>query len=148
MLSFKRGIWLLISFVTVFAVLPAGADLRTVHKFKKVAIPFDMTHDGTKIEKGTFDFEILVERSLSMWTLRVIKKGKVLCALPGEVLRDRAPGAAGETMAEVPEKPTLKVKRVLDEKMAHLIFENSGVETGAMLFPYYVVRFKIGLTQE
>ncbi len=148
MFSLKRGIWLLTAFMTIMSVQPAGADIRTVHKFKKVAIPFGMIHEETKIEKGTFDFEIMVERSLRMWTLRVIKKGKVLCVLPGEVLRDRAPGELGDQTSEVPEKPTFRVKKVPAEGMAHLIFENAGVETGAQLFPYYVVRFKIGLAQE
>lgn len=148
MFSLRKRIWLLIAFMTIFSALSARADLRTVHKFKKVAIPFDMIHEETKIEKGTFDFEIMVERSLQMWTLRIIRKGKVLCALPGEILRDRAPRELGDQTSEVPEKPTFRAKKVPAEKMVHFIFENAGTETGALQFPYYVVRFKVGLAQE
>lgn len=148
MFSSRKVIWLLIIFTIVFLVLPVPADFRTVHMFKKVAIPFDMKYDDAILEKGTFDFEICADRTLNLWTLRIIKKGKILCSLPGDVLRDRPPGAHGEKMAGVPDEPTLKVKRIPKEKMAHITFENAGIETGTSLFPYYVVRFKISYEQE
>ena|GEM_PF-1467188 len=148
MFSSRKVIWLLISFAIVFLVLPVASDLRTVHKFTKVAIPFDMKYNDAILEKGTFDFEICADRTLSLWTLRIIKRGKILCSLTGEVLRDRPPGALGDKMAGVPDEPTLKVKRIPEEKMVRITFENAGTETGAELFPYYVVRFKISYEQE
>lgn len=145
MFLLKKGIWLFLVFTIMYSVLPVSADFRTVHKFKKVAIPFDMKYEDALLEKGTYDFEICADRSLSLWNLRVIKKGKIFCALAGDVLRDQAPGARGENMAEVPDEPTLKIRRIPEEKMAHIIFENSG---SAHLFPYYVVRFNISYEQE
>lgn len=112
--------------------------------FKKVAIPFSMKHEDAILENGTYHFEVCADRSLSLWALRIIKKGKILCSLSGEVLRDRPPGELGEKMATVPDEPTLRVKRIPQEKMVHITFENSGIESGAVLFPYYIVRFKIG----
>lgn len=148
MFSLRKGIWILMAVMITASVVPASADLRTVHKFKKVAIPFDMTHDEKKIEKGTFDFEIMVERSLRIWTLRISRRGKTLCALPGEILRDRPPVETEDTSPGVPEKPTFRIKKIPDENLAYFIFENPGLESGTVLFPYYIVRFKVGLAQE
>ncbi len=134
----------MIVFAITLLVLPVAAELRAVHRFTKVAIPFSMKHEDAILEKATYDFEICADRTLNLWGLRIIKKGKILCSLSGEVLRDRAPGGLGEKMATVPDEPTLKVKRIPQEKMAHITFENAGIESGAEIFPYYIVRFKIG----
>jgi hypothetical protein len=148
MFSLKKGIWIFFIFTMAYSVLPASAEFRTVHKFTRVTIPFDMKHDDALLKKGAYDFEICADRSVSLWILRIIRKGKILCALTGEVLRDQAPGAYGEKMAGVPDEPTLKVKRIPEEKIAHITFENAGIEAGAEVFPYYVVRFKISYEQE
>jgi len=140
----RKGTWLLIVLAITLLVLPVAAEFRSVHMFKKVPIPFSMKHEDAIFEKGTYDFEICADRTLNIWAIRIIKKGKILCNLPGEVLRDRPPGTRGEKMAGVPDEPTFRVKRIPDERMAHLIFENAGMETGAEVFPYYIVRFKIG----
>ncbi len=143
MFCLRKGTWLLIVFAITLLVLPVAAELRSVHRFTKVAIPFSMKHEDAILEKGTYDFEICADRTLSLWILRIIKKGKILCGLPGEVLWDRAPGELGQKMAGVPDEPTLRVKRIPEEKMAHITFENAGIESGAEIFPYYIVRFKI-----
>jgi hypothetical protein len=59
-------------------------------------------------------------------------------------MRDHAPGELGAKMTTVPDEPTLRVKRIPQEKMVHITFENAGIESGAEIFPYYIVRFKIG----
>lgn len=144
MFCLRKGTWLLIVFAITLLVLPVAAELRSVHRFAKVAIPFSMKHEDAILEKGTYDFEICADRTLNLWALRIIKKGKILCSLSGEVLRDRPPGEKGAKMATVPDEPTLRVKRIPQEKMAHITFENAGIESGAEIFPYYIVRFKIG----
>jgi hypothetical protein len=124
-------------------VYPAIAQIRTVHKFKKVDIPFNLKHENLTLKKDRYDFEIIVHRTLQVWNLRIMKKGKVLCMLPGEVLRDRPPGAHGEEMSDVPEEPTLKIKRIPAKKMVYIIFETGKMETGTELLPYHKIRFKM-----
>jgi len=133
-----------LSLMTVFFVFlffsQAGADWKTVQKFKKVDVPFDMKHEDLIMEKGQFDFEILSERSLNIFQLKIYKKGKSLCAVTGKVLRDRLPGARGEEMEEVPDEPTLQMKRIPVKKAVYIIFE-TGKQTE--MFPGFVIRFEL-----
>lgn len=121
-------------------ICPAIAQMRKVHKFKKVEIPFNLVYEDSIFEKGKFDFEILANRSLKTFHLRIIKRGKNLCILPGEILRDKPPGARGEEMEEVPDDPTLKMKRIPAKKMVYIIFE-TGKQTS--VYPCFKIRFQI-----
>lgn len=135
----------LLNLLTVFLVLllfsPASAQWRKVQKFKSVEVAFNMKHEDLIIKKGKLDFEIWSHRSLNIFQLKIIKKGKTLCALPGKVLRDGLPGARGQKTEEVPEEPTLKMKRIPARKIVYIIFE-----TGKLthLFPGYIIRFEMG----
>jgi len=131
---------LLAVFLVFLIFSQAGADWRTVQKFKKVDVPFDMKHEDLVMEKGQFDFEILCERSLNIFQLKIYKKGKSLCAITGKVLRDKLPGARGEEMEEVPDEPTLQMKRIPVKKAVYIIFE-TGKQTE--MFPGFVIRFEL-----
>lgn len=137
-----KKIFLILMTVFFFLLLfsPAIADWRTVQIFKKVDVPFDMKHEDLVMEKGKFDFEILSERSLNIFQLKIYKKGKSLCAVPGKVLRDGLPGARGEEMEEVPEEPTLQMKRIPVKKAVYIIFETGKLTE---MFPGFVIRFEL-----
>ena len=49
----------------------AHAEWRTVMVFKKVNVPFNMIHEDLVMTKGQYNFEILSERSLSMFQLKI-----------------------------------------------------------------------------
>ena len=127
-------------FLIAAIICPAIAQMRKVHKFKKVEIPFNLVYEDSIFEKGKYDFEILANRSLQTFHLRIIKSGKNLCLLAGEILRDKPPGARGEEMEEVPDDPTLKMKRIPAKKMVHIIFE-AGKQ--AAVYPCFQIRFQI-----
>jgi len=127
-------------FLILILFCPAMAQMRRVHIFKNVEIPFNLKHKNMVFEKGKYDFEILSERSLSMFKLRIIKKGKGLCILDGEILRAEPPGARGEKMEEVPDDPTLKINRIPLKNIVNII-----VETGKLtrIFPYHKLGFQM-----
>jgi len=116
------------------------AQMKKVHKFKRVEVPFSMKHEDSIFEKGQYDFEIIAHRTLRTFHLRIIKKGKILCIVPGEILRDKPPGARGEEMKEVPEDPTLKIKKIPAEKIVNFIFEAGKL---THLYPCFKVRFQM-----
>jgi len=142
MIFLKRA---LLNLLTVFLILllcsPASAQWRKIQEFKKVEVAFNMIHEDLIIKKGQFDFEVWNNRSLNMFQLKIIKKGKALCVLPGKVLRDELPGARGQKMEEVPEEPTLKMTRIPARKIAYIIFETGKL---TQLFPGYIIRFEVG----
>jgi hypothetical protein len=119
---------------------PAIAQIRKVKKFKGVEVQFSLKHEDTVLKKDKYDFEIIVHRTLRQFYLRIIKKGKALCIVPGEILRDKPPGARGEEMPEVPEEPTLKISRIPAKKIANIIFETGKLTE---IFPCYKIRFQM-----
>lgn len=130
--------------MTVFLIFllcsQAGADWRTVQVFKRIEVPYDMKHEDLIMKKGQYNFEIMSNRSLNMFQLKIYKRGKSLCALPGKVLRDGLPGARGEEMEEVPEEPTLQMKRIPVKNALYIIFEAGKL---AQVFPGFVIRFEL-----
>ena len=127
-------------FIILFLFCPALAQIRKVQKFKKVEIPFNLKHKDLIIKKGKYDFEIIAHRTLGIWNLRIQKKGKNICIVSGEVLRDKAPGARGDEMSDVPDDPTLKFRRIPAKKIVHIIFEMGKT---SYLYPCYKVRFQM-----
>ena len=127
-------------FMILFLSYPATAQFRKVYKFKKVNVPFNMKHEGSIFEKGKYDFEILGHRTLRTFYLKIIKKGKTLCMLHGEILRDRAPAALGEKMTDVPKEPTLKMTRTPAKKIVNIIFETGSLTE---VYPCYKLRFQL-----
>ncbi len=131
---------LLTMFLVSLFFSQAKADWRTIQKFKKVNVPFNMKYEDLIMEKGQFDFEILSERSLSIFQLKIYNKGESLCAVPGKILRDGLPGARGEEMEEVPDEPTLQMKRIPIKKALYIIFETGKLTE---MFPGFVIRFEL-----
>ena len=119
---------------------PARAEFRRVHRFRNVDIPFRLKYEGGVLARDQYDFEIIADRTLNMFKLRIAKKGKYLCLIDGEILISEAPGARGEKMEEVPDEPTLTLSRIPDKNVVDII-----VETGKIirLFPYHRIRFQM-----
>lgn len=140
-MSFNR---ILVSLLSIFLILslfcPATAQMRKISKFKKVEIPFNLKHEDSIFEQGKFDFEILSHRSLNMFQLKIIKSGDTLCILSGKILREICPGARGEEKNEVPDDPTLKMKRIPAKKILYIIFDNGKLTE---VFPCLMLRFKM-----
>ena len=133
-------VYVLRIFLILIILCPAIAQMKKIHKFKKVEVPFNLIHEDSVFEKGKYDFEILANRSLQTFHLSIIKKGKKLCLLPGKVLRDKPPGARGEEMEDVPDDPTLKMQRIPAKKILYIIFETGQL---ANVFPCFKIRFQL-----
>lgn len=100
-----------------------------------------MKHEGLIMKKGKYNFEIWSHRSLSIFQLKIIKKGKTLCALQGKVLRDKLPGARGQKIEGVSDEDTFKIKRIPAENITRIIFQFGEL---SYLFPGQVIRFELG----
>lgn len=118
---------ILSSFLSLLLIMAfshhAFAQMKKVHKFKKVNIPFNIKCDDTIIEKGQYDIEIFAYRAVRQWSLKILKGGNTLCILNGQILRDECPGARGQEMEEVPEETTLKMSRIPAKQILNIIFE-------------------------
>ena len=140
MLYNRIHVSLLSIFLILFLFCPVRAQFRKINQFKKVEVPFNLKYKGSTFKKGKFDFEIIVHRSLNIFQLRITKKGKSLCIVPGKILRDYIPGRHGDKFPDIPEDPTLKIQRIPAKKEVNIIFE-TGSQTE--IFPCYKVRFKM-----
>lgn len=133
-----------ISFLCIFLIIllssPALAQFRKIHKFKRVQVPFNLKYEGSVFEKGQYDFEIIAHRSIREFQLKVLKRGKTLCIIPGEILRDKPPGARGEEMEGVSDDPTLKMKRIPAKKIVNIIFETGKL---TQIYPCFQVQFQM-----
>lgn len=130
----------LIIILTGLLVNPAMAAMKKVKKFKNVNIPYNLKHEETIIEKGKYDFEIWAYREVRQWSVKLIKKGNTLCALPGVILRDECPGARGQESEDIPKEPTLKMSRIPAKHILNIIFE-AGSTT--QFYTCYKVKFEI-----
>lgn len=113
--------------------LPALAQWEDVTSFKDVQVPFDLKYEDTIIKKGKYEVEVLKHTGQIAYYLRIKKGSKGLCLVNGEYLQYR-----DET--EIPEKPTLRMRRNPEEKMLYII-----IETGTITwqYPKVKVRFKM-----
>lgn len=113
------------------------AQMVDIGTFKGVQIPCRLSYNDKIVEKGTYDLEFLKDRDSPTCYLRIKKGGKVLCLIDGE--RRVYPSGGGMFDPNIPDKPTLKMKR--DDQNKLLIFD---FETGKFgLFPYLLIRYKV-----
>jgi hypothetical protein len=131
------------SILGVFFILllasPIFAQLIDIGKFKGVEIPFRLKSGDIVIEKGIYNLEILKNPDTPSCYLRIKKGTKVLCLIEGERLEYEVYGMAKMTDPNIPQKPRLKMKRNVEEKVVYFT-----AETGRdSLFPYLWLRFKL-----
>ena len=74
--------FLRISLVMIL-LFPAFAQMKRVYKFKGVEIPFNLKYKDSVFKKGKYDLEFLKQTAQPVYHLRIIKRGKKLCLIPG-----------------------------------------------------------------
>jgi hypothetical protein len=133
-------ILIIIFWASLFTTVCASWD--RVYKFKKVQIPLNLKFEGLTIKKGEYDLEILKVKSVVAYTLRIIKKKKFLCTVPGEFLTYKTAknGMQQYKDPNIPVAPTLKMQTYPKNKLFYIIFE-SGKRT--IKYPFIKIRFKL-----
>lgn len=131
---------LLLIFLIIILFYPAAAMMTSVYKFKGVAIPFDLKYKDSIFKKGKYDFEIVFHHQQQVFYLRIIKKRKGLCLIPGERLKYKSYGFEKMKDPKIPDQPTLRIKKYPKGKTVNIIFE-SGKNTA--IYPLEKVRFKL-----
>jgi len=130
------------SFTAILALLlacPAFAQYLDLGKFKGVEIRSRLKFQDTVVEKGTYDFEALKNRTSPACYLRIKKGSKILCFIEGERLDYELIGAQKMSDPSIPDKPTLKMRKDPKEKIFYIF-----VETGkSARFPFLKLRFKM-----
>ncbi|NOR15566.1 MAG: hypothetical protein GQ544_07675 [Candidatus Aminicenantes bacterium] len=113
--------------------LPAFSQWEDVSSFKDVQIPFNLKYKDKIIKKGKYEIEILKHTAQTVYYLRIKKKGKRLCLVPGEYLKyiDEK---------DIPNKPILRMRRNTAEKLLYVIFESGTI---TWKYPMIKIRFKI-----
>lgn len=140
-MSLKKALPLFLGVILIMMFFHhTEAQMKKVHKFKKVNFPLHLKHKDMTIEKGNYDLEIMAYRAVRQWGLKILKKGNTICMVPGEILRDECPGARGEKMEDIPEDPTLKMSR-MPAKHAFFITFEAGKLT--QFYTCYKVRFQM-----
>lgn len=139
---FKR---ICVIFLGIFLIIilfsPAKATMKKLGEFKGVIIPFNLKHEDSIVEKGKYDFQFF--KLDGDFLLRIIKKGKPACLIPGGKRLDyETQGliALLEADPEIPEKPKLNIKRNPALKIAYIIFE-SGKKN--VIYPFLKIRFEM-----
>jgi hypothetical protein len=129
-----------IIFISLF--LPLNASWESIYKFKSVQIPFNLKYKDLSIIKGKYDLEFLKLTTQIAYFLRIIKKKKFLCTVPGEFVpyKTAKDGSLQFKDPNIPKKPTLRMQQDPEKKLLIIIFE-SGKKT--IKYPYIKLKFKI-----
>jgi hypothetical protein len=132
-------------FLIVFLFCPViahgqGLGMTRVYKFKDVIIPFKMKYGKSIMEKGKYEFEIMFNRGHQVFYLKIIKKRKGICLVPGDRKLYKSYGRERVKDPNIPLKPTLNIKKVPESKRLMIIFE-AGKE--ARMFRYALVIFNL-----
>jgi hypothetical protein len=142
-LIMKRIFIILLRIVLIASLFsPAYAQMERIYKFKKVQIPFNLKHEDSILKRGKYDLEFLKLESQRAYYLRIIKKGKFLFTILGEQLSYKTDkdGMAQLLDPNIPESPTLRMRKDPKDKILYIIFE-SGKKTS--ICPLIKVRFKL-----
>lgn len=127
-------------FLIVFLFCPVIAQVTRVYEFKDVEIPFNMKYGDSIIEKGKYEFEIIFNHGPQVFHLRITKKRKGICLVPGERKQYKSFGRERLRDPNIPDKPTLRFRKFPASKMLRVTFE-SGKK--ARMFPLVRVIFKM-----
>jgi len=132
------------SFMSIFLVLLLSSpvltsQLKLLCTFKGVELPYRLKYQDVELEKGRYDLEAVKKATSTDYYLRIKKGGKVLCLILGEQWDYETRGMYLMRDPNVPDKPTLKMKRNLEEKILYIT-----IETGRKnrMAPFARLRFK------
>jgi hypothetical protein len=134
------------SFMGIFLVLILSSpvltsQLKLLCKFKGVALPYTLKYQGKVLEKGKYDLEAVKKATSTDYYLRIKKRGKVLDLIQGEQWDYQTRGTYLMRDPSIPDEPTLKMKKNLEEKVFYIT-----IETGRKnrIVPFARLRFKFG----
>lgn len=132
------------SFLSIFLVLLLSSpvltsQLKLLCKFKGVVFPYRLKYRDIVLEKGRYDLEAVKKAASPDYYLRIKKGGKVLYLIRGEQWDYKTRGTYLMRDPSIPDKPTLKMKRNLEEKILFIT-----IETGRKnrIVPFARLRFK------
>jgi len=132
------------SLMSIFLVLLLSSpvltsQLKLLCKFKGVALPYKLKYQDAILEKGRYDLEAVKKTTSTDYYLRIKKGGKVLHLIRGEQWDYQTRGTYLMRDPSIPDKPTLKMKKNLEEKVFYIT-----IETGRKnrIVPFARVRFK------
>lgn len=133
------------NFLKIFLVLSLSSlvftgQLKLLCKFIGVELPYRLKYKDVVFEKGKYNLEAVKDRNAPSYYLKIKKGRKVLCLIRGEQLAYTSHGMAKPHDPNIPDKPTLKIKKNLEEKVIYFT-----IETGKKnrMAPYQKLRFKM-----
>jgi len=132
------------SFMSIFLILLLSSpvltsQLKLLCKFKGVALPYRLKYQDEVLEKGRYDLEAVKKTTSTDYYLRIKKGRKILFLIRGEQWDYQTRGTYLMRDPSIPDKPTMKMKKNLEEKVFYIT-----IETGRKnrIVPFARLRFK------
>lgn len=115
------------------------SQLKLLCKFKGVALPYRLKYQDEVLEKGRYDLEAVKKTTSTDYYLRIKKGRKILFLIRGEQWDYQTRGTYLMRDPSIPDKPTMKMKKNLEEKVFYIT-----IETGRKnrIVPFARLRFK------
>jgi len=131
----------LVFILTLLFAVPVLAQITPLNRFKGVNIPVSLKIQDKIFEKGLYDREFRRTPSPVLFYVGIMKRGKILGVVQGEEW-PYGTGIVSDIYEnrDIPQKPTLKMAKNIDEKLFLMTFE-SGRTTRQ--YPLVRARFKI-----
>jgi hypothetical protein len=101
----------------------SSTQLKLLCKFKGVQIPYTLKYRNSVLEKGKYDLEAVKKATATDYYLRIKKGGKVIDLILGEQWDYQTRGTYVMRDPEIPDKPTMKMRKNSAEKTFTIIVE-------------------------
>ncbi len=136
----KIFIYLLIICLFVIFIDTSVAQMKSLHKFKGVKIPFKLVCKDSALKAGTYGLEFFKHETQPTFFLRILKGRKKLCLIQGEKLTYKTRGTKQLSDPDIPEKPKLRMRKNPTKKIITVIFETG---KKSRVYPFTKVKFEI-----
>ena len=125
--------------VLLLCVPVKSAQLKLLCKFRNVELPYTLKYQNKVFEKGKYDLEAVKKATSTDYYLRIKRRGKVLDLILGEQWDYQTRGMYVMRDPNIPDKPTMKMKKDSAEKIFTIIIETGKKNRTA---PFARLRFK------